>query len=192
MNNIRVWIKEHKSKKKFIVSSLVFGFMAILLIGEFIWLNYSVLKIIRNIVLLAGLFVMAWIDGESHRIPNKLLLMLCVFRMVLLVIECFIYYSLSLTIMFSAFLGMIAGTVIFGSCYLISRGGMGAGDVKLFAVIGFFTNIKSVMLIAFFSVCAAAVYSIAQLVRKKIDFKAAIPFGPFAMIGAVLTFALGI
>lgn len=192
MNNIRAWIEEHKSKKKFVASLIIFGIIAILLIGEFIWLKYSVLKIIRNIVLLAGLFVTAWIDGESHRIPNKLLLMMCGFRMLLLVIECFAYFSLSLTIVLSAFSGAVTGIIIFGICYLISRGGMGAGDVKLFAVIGFFTSIKSVMLIAFFSVCAAAVYSMAQLARKKINFKTAIPFGPFAVIGAIFTFALGI
>lgn len=191
MNGIRIWIENHKSKKNFIISSIIFAVILIMLIIEFIFLKYSFFKITRNVILLAALFAAAWIDSESHRIPNKLLLAMLCLRILLLVVECFTYFSFSITIILSSIFGAIAGSVIFGICYLVSRGGMGAGDVKLFAVIGFFTNIRSVMLIAFFSICAAAVYSVVQLIRKKIDFKTAIPFGPFVIIGTILTFALG-
>lgn len=186
------WIIDHKKNKKFVVSSMMMVLVLSLLIVEFTVFDYLFLKIIRYIGLLAGLFFLSWIDGETHKIPNTILLILLLFRGILLVLECCIYQSAVMTLLISALAGAMTGGVIFGICYLISRGGIGAGDVKLFIVIGFFTGSKAVMAIAFLAVCVAAIYSIVQLIRKKTDMKQTIPFGPFVLVGTILTYALGI
>ena len=80
---------------------------------------------------------------------------------------------------------------MFMLCYLISRGGIGVGDVKLFAVIGCFVGSGTILTLTFLSVVVSAAYSIIMLVLKKTGLKEEIPFAPFVLVGTVLTMALG-
>lgn len=192
MKQIEKWILDHKDNKRFIASLVIMAVVLSLLIGEFVMFEYVVVKIVRYVCLVAGLYFLAWIDGESHKIPNKVLLVLVGIRCVMLLVECCVYHYAAITFLISALGGAVTGGILFGICYLLSRGGIGAGDVKLFIVIGFFTNSRVVMVIAFLSVCVAAIYSIVQLVRKKTDMKKTIPFGPFVLVGTILTCVLGI
>lgn len=89
-------------------------------------------------------------------------------------------------------MGFLIGTIVFGACYLLSRGGMGAGDVKLMAVLGFFLGGSVIISVMVLAVFCSAIYSIVNLIRKKTSLKAEIPFAPFVMIGTVLAMALGV
>ena len=110
----------------------------------------------------------SWIDWNQKRIPNKILLFLLAVRGCLLVLE-----------------------GLFLLAHFISKGGVGMGDVKLFAVIGSYMGSGSITAALFLAVMSSAGYSVLMLILKKIKLKEEIPFAPFALVGTILTMALG-
>lgn len=192
MKNFAGWFKEHLQTRKFILSLIASILVGSGLIIEFHCFGYSKLKILRYLILLTGMFFIAWIDGEIHTIPNKFLLRLTLARFIILIMECLMYTPAMAALLIAAVLGSFTGAILFGSCYLLSRGGIGAGDVKLFMVIGFFTGTNVVVATAFLSVCIAAVYSIVLWIAHRIGLKQTIPFGPFVYIGMIIAFAMGV
>ena len=133
----------------------------------------------------------AWIDYRQKIIPNKILLILLNSRIVLLVLECVLYkeYWLSLLISFAA--GFFMGGGMFLLCYLLTGGGVGAGDVKLFAVAGFYLGSRKIFTAAFLSVLFAAVYAGIKLLLRRTDLKEEIPLGPFVFLGTAAALILG-
>jgi leader peptidase (prepilin peptidase)/N-methyltransferase len=63
---------------------------------------------------------------------------------------------------------------------------MGGGDVKLLAMIGVFTGWQGVLFTLFSASLIGSVIGIAWVYINHKDMKAAIPFGPFLSIGALI------
>ncbi len=92
-----------------------------------------------------------------------------------------------------SFLGSLAGA---GSLYLVAefyyfftkREGIGGGDVKLFAFIGSFLGLRSLLPIIFISSLMGAVIGISVAIIQNVQHKRhlAVPFGPFLSIGALI------
>lgn len=78
-----------------------------------------------------------------------------------------------------ASLGLLAGGGITLLIALASRGGMGGGDIKLFAVIGFLTGWFDLIPTFFLAVLLGAVTGIGLIIFKEKTGKTALPFGPF-------------
>lgn len=191
MEQIVFRIKEQMKDKKCRIYTAVALLVTAALCVEFYLLEYSFLKILRYAVLAGALFLLAWIDQKSKRIPNKILAGLIAARIVILVFEWMVFPDLGLSLLFSSVAGALIGGGMFMVCYLISRGGIGAGDVKLFAVIGWIVGSGSILTVSFLTVMVSAGYSIIMLLLKKTSLKEEIPFAPFILVGTVLTMALG-
>ena len=76
------------------------------------------------------------------------------------------------------------------ACRLISRGGIGAGDVKLFALIGFYFGIIPTMNMMFYTTFLAAIAAAFLLISKKAKMKSTLALGPFAFIGLNIYYIL--
>lgn len=74
---------------------------------------------------------------------------------------------------------------------LISRGGMGWGDIKLAALIGFVTGFPLVFVAIFFAIIIGGITAAILLVLKIKGRKDAIPFGPFLCLAAMATLFWG-
>lgn len=187
LQRIKIQLKD----RKFRIYAGLGIIVGIVLCAEFLMFSYSILKCVRYLVLLAATFVIAWIDRHERRIPNRILLILLGIRAVLLVGEWTLVPSMGLSLLISSLMGMLIGGGLFLLAYFISRGGVGMGDVKLFAVIGTYVGTGSIMALVFITALAAALYSIIMLILKKIKLKEEIPFAPFVLVGIILTMALG-
>ena len=71
------------------------------------------------------------------------------------------------------------------------KGGLGMGDVKLAAVLGWYLGGALIWFDLVISLSLAAIYSIVQLIRKKLNMKDSIPLAPFFSVGTVLILLLG-
>jgi len=91
----------------------------------------------------------------------------------------------------SALLGGTTGFVILLLPYIISRGGMGAGDVKLAGFIGMVNGYPLVLVALFVGIVSGGVVAIGLLVSRIVGRKDAIPFGPFLAVGAVVSMVWG-
>lgn len=88
-------------------------------------------------------------------------------------------------------LGGAIGLVVFLLLALVSRGGMGFGDVKLAALIGLATGFPLVLLALIMGAILGGLAAIVLLATRKRGRKEAIPFAPFLAAAAMVTLLWG-
>jgi leader peptidase (prepilin peptidase)/N-methyltransferase len=91
----------------------------------------------------------------------------------------------------SAALGGAIGFGIFLLIALISRGGMGWGDVKLAALIGLATGFPLVFLAIIMGAILGGTVAVALVIAGKRKRRETIPFGPFLAAAAMITLLWG-
>lgn len=132
----------------------------------------------------AFMIVVAFIDLEHYIVPNKLVLLgLGAGAIFLLLIKDTSYTS--------PLWGLISGTGFLLLLALVSRGGLGGGDIKLAAVLGLFLGWPLAPLSVFLGCCLAGLTGIILICAKKKNSKDAIPFAPFLGVGGYITMLWG-
>lgn len=181
---------KQKPSNKFLIAILG---LTILAIYAFHFYGYGIIKIIRYILLMYFLIIIAQIDAKSKRIPNQIIISMLWMRLIILIIEIILNIRLGYTLqlILAPIMGLLFGGGIFLISYIISRKGIGMGDVKLFAVIGAYTGPGVLMPCIIISLFLSALYSIIMLVRKKLTLKDSFAFGPFAAVGTIITLLVG-
>lgn len=133
---------------------------------------------------LSLLVTATFIDLEHQIIPNKLNLFGALGGFILNLLT----ENLGLMGMF---LGFLAGGGIMFLISVLSKGGMGGGDVKLAAVIGILLGWKMTLLSLLLAFILGGVGGLILLLLKKKGKKDMIPFGPFLALGALLAVLAG-
>ncbi|PWW19649.1 type 4 prepilin peptidase 1 [Cytobacillus oceanisediminis] len=88
-------------------------------------------------------------------------------------------------------LGAFAGFLLLFAIAVISKGGMGGGDIKLYFLIGIVLGFKLTMLSFFLATLAGAVYGFGGMLLGKYKKRQPVPFGPFIAAGAILAYFYG-
>ena len=114
-------------------------------------------------------------------IPNKVLLF---FTPLIIIIRLFVPTDP----WFDAYLGAVIGFLILFIIAVVSRGGMGGGDIKYFGVLGFFLGVKAVVLTLIVASFLGLIYGVIMRMSNKLKKKQAIPFGPFIGIAALISY----
>jgi len=91
----------------------------------------------------------------------------------------------------SAALGGAIGFAIFLLIALVSRGGMGWGDVKLAALIGLATGFPLVFVAIIMGAILGGIVAVPLLIAKKRNRRQTVPFGPFLGVAAMITLLWG-
>ena len=91
----------------------------------------------------------------------------------------------------SSLIGFLAGGGLYYAIAVLSKGGMGGGDIKMMAMVGALTGWKSVILTTFLGSFTGAIVGVFLMVFKGKGRKTKIPFGPFLALGAVVTLFFG-
>lgn len=112
-----------------------------------------------NLLLLPGILAPAvYSDLHSHRIPNKLIIL------GLLVALAFQLAASATQGLWSGLLGAVIGLACFMPFYAMRA--MGAGDVKLMAVVGFFMSPMGALYAALFSLLAGGLGALVYLMWR--------------------------
>ncbi|MBU0576475.1 prepilin peptidase [Patescibacteria group bacterium] len=94
--------------------------------------------------------------------------------------------------LWAAILGMVITVIFFGSLWWLTKGrGMGLGDVKLVAPIALLLGWPKVIVGIFLSFILGGIVAVGLLVSGKRKMGQVIPFGPFIIIGTILSLAVG-
>ncbi|WP_050615928.1 prepilin peptidase [Bacillus testis] len=134
---------------------------------------------------LISLLVIVTVSDLAYMlIPDKILI---VFAGIFLVLMLFLD-SLN---PIDSLLGAIVGFALLLLIALVSKGGMGGGDIKLFAVLGLALGVKLTLLALFFSVFYGAVIGIILMAAGVVKKKQPVPFGPFIALGALTSYYFG-
>jgi leader peptidase (prepilin peptidase)/N-methyltransferase len=86
----------------------------------------------------------------------------------------------------NAMAGVGLGGGLFFLVAVLSRGGMGGGDIKLIAMIGAFLGWQAVLIKIFLGAFCGALVGLSLMLLKKKGRKDPLPFGPFLAMGALL------
>lgn len=90
-----------------------------------------------------------------------------------------------------AYVGALLGFGLLYVIAVISKGGMGGGDIKLFFVLGLFVGVKGIVLTLFLAAFFGMLYGFILIELKKEKRKQPIPFAPFIGLAVLLSFAFG-
>jgi leader peptidase (prepilin peptidase)/N-methyltransferase len=88
-------------------------------------------------------------------------------------------------------IGLLSGSGLFYLIAILSRGGMGGGDIKMMAMVGAFTGWKSILLTTFAASLLGSIVGIFLMIFKGKGRKTKIPFGPFLAVGAIIALFYG-
>jgi leader peptidase (prepilin peptidase)/N-methyltransferase len=129
---------------------------------------------------------LAAIDLEHHRLPDVLTSSLYLFGLILISLDAVMSHWVHQ--LHNAFIASIVLGAFYWIVNLLSKGGMGMGDVKLATSIGLFTGYTSALAVYVASMTGFALGSlvgVSLVLAKKATRKSAVPFGPFMLVGAV-------
>lgn len=145
---------------------------------------------LRWLILIFGVYIISYIDYREHLILNRLIIGLLVIRLCFLIYETIIAFENIKLVLIPPALGALIGGMIILVALLISRKGIGMGDVKLFTIIGLYVGSSYIVPTLFLSILFSALAGIFLLVSKKAKMKDSIPMAPFALAGTVASFIL--
>jgi leader peptidase (prepilin peptidase)/N-methyltransferase len=91
----------------------------------------------------------------------------------------------------SSIIGLLAGGGLFYAIAVLSKGGMGGGDIKMMGMVGALTGWKSVLLTTFLGSLTGAVFGVFLMIFRGKGRKTKIPFGPFLALGSVVALFFG-
>jgi prepilin signal peptidase PulO-like enzyme (type II secretory pathway) len=148
----------------------------------------SVAEMLLQYMLLCMMASVALMDFKYHFIPNKVLLVFLLLWFAVVGVEVIYSTEYGLVLFSKGMFGALVGGMIFLLCYLLSRGQLGAGDVKLVFVMGLYVTGDRIIGSVLYGVIACLIYSVIQLLRKKIGLKDGVPLAPFLCIGTVVTY----
>ncbi len=98
--------------------------------------------------------------------------------------------SMGMRVAYAA-LGGAIGFAIFLLIAIISRGGMGWGDVKLAALIGLATGFPLVIVAIIMAAILGGVVAVALVIARRKKRRETVPFGPFLALAAMVTLLWG-
>ena len=87
--------------------------------------------------------------------------------------------------------GLFLAGGLFLAIVLLSRGGMGGGDVTLIGALGFVLGWRKILLTIFLSFILGSIISVFLLATKIKTRKDPIPFGPFIILAFFITVLWG-
>ncbi len=141
-------------------------------------------ELIVALTLVSLLQIITVSDLAYMIIPNKVLLL---FLFIIVMERTFI----PLTPWYDPILGAITGFVLLYVIAIVSKGGMGGGDIKLFAVLGFFLGLSNLLLAFFLATFVGTVIGVFGMIAGQVKRKKPMPFGPSIAIGSLIAYFYG-
>lgn len=141
-------------------------------------------ELFTAIVFISLLMIILVTDIAYMLIPNKILLFFLPLAIIARIIS-------PLTPWYDAIIGAVVGFVLLAIIIIVSKGGMGAGDMKLFGVIGIILGWQNVLLTFFLASLFGAVIGIILIWAKVIKRRQPVPFGPYIVAGAIISYFYG-
>lgn len=141
-------------------------------------------ELITALLLMSILMIILVSDITYMLIPNKVLLFFLPLFIMMRIIQ-------PLEPWWSALIGGGIAFLLLAIIILVSKGGMGAGDMKLFGLLGIVLGLSKVLLTFFLSCLLGAVIGMCLLFFKIIKRKQPIPFGPFIIAATIISYFYG-
>lgn len=142
------------------------------------------IELVMAISLISMLIIVFVTDLSYMVIPNKVLLFFLPLFIIIRIIN-------PLNPWWTSISGAVFAFLLIAIIIIVSKGGMGAGDMKLFGVLGLVLGFKNVLLTFFLASLIGTIIGGFQRLTKQIEKGQAIPFGPSIVIATIITYFYG-
>lgn len=146
--------------------------------------------ILRFEALIVFGYIISVEDMKNKRIPNVLVLLMLAAWGLISLPRFFVNMEKGLEALVASVLGAALAFGVFLSVYILSKKGLGGGDVKFMAVAGLYLGIGGVMPAMLIGTILAAAVGLLLLAFKCINQKDSIPLAPFLYAGILVTIFL--
>ena len=173
--------KVFKSKLPFVVLPVIMAVIYILQAGRtdaFTLLRYEIIAVFGYIAAVG--------DIKTKHIPNTLILAMLVVWVCVTAVYLLFDIHAAVSIIVSSVLGFAVSGTMFLIVYLLSRRGLGGGDVKFMASAGLYLGVSGSLTAIFIGTTLAALVGLVLLILKKIGRKDAFPLAPFLYAGILV------
>ena len=185
---------EPLTKKKLIILSAV---SAVVLLGLAVLFpltanphEWDVFSMMRAVLVIVFSWFAAVIDQKFRVIPNKLTLCVLLVGMAVIAAEIILSSDTWQGVIMYALLGAAISGGIFLIANLVSKNGLGMGDVKLMALIGLYVGMERSLGIAMWTMVLAALTGGVLMMVKKAKLKTELALAPFFFLGAAVSNAM--
>ncbi|WP_107841579.1 prepilin peptidase [Metasolibacillus meyeri] len=158
-------------------------FTGLLFAFSYWWFGFS-LELFIALLFISLLIIITVSDIAYMLIPDKVLL----FFLPLLIIGRVLS---PLQPWWDSLLGAAIGFGLLLLIAVVSKGGMGGGDIKLFLLLGLVLGTVNTLLTLFLAAAIGMIVGIVQLKIRKKDRKTPIPFGPSIALAAIIIYFYG-
>ncbi|WP_405102521.1 prepilin peptidase [Oceanobacillus sp. FSL H7-0719] len=141
-------------------------------------------ELITALLLISMLMIIFVSDLKYMIIQNRILLFFLPFFL-------FMRFIVPLGSWWSPIAGGLGAFLLVALLIILSRGGMGAGDMKLFAVLGIVLGHEKIFLTFFLACFCGAFIGILLMLFKLVKRKQPIPFGPYIVFAALISYFYG-
>ena len=149
------------------------------------------IDILKIFIVLLGCGIAAIWDRAKKIIPNKLIIVMIVIRVVIFIFEFIFRNTVIFQIIINSLLGLGISFLLLSIFSILSKGGLGMGDVKLISTIGFYCGTYLVFNSVFISLVLCTIISVISILVKKRKIKDKVAFGPYIFIGVVVSVMIG-
>lgn len=146
----------------------------------------NIVSLIYSIIFISCSINIVFIDLAIRRIPNELLLTMLIVSLAKFIAEPLIYEGSIKQNLILAVVGIVCGFVLFSLPQKLGRY-IGAGDIKLSAVIGFSLGVVGYLQAMIIMALIMLVYLVILLVTKKGNMKSFAPMGPALCVGSIIS-----
>lgn len=144
---------------------------------------------LKRVCLLCVLWPIAYTDIKEYRIPNKFIALGLIYRILIVFVELWMGEPIVASLISElAAAGILL--VATGLCRLCIKNAIGAGDMKLFIVMGLLLGLEGMWSAVFLSLIVSFFIAVFVLVTKKKSRNDNIPFGPAITLGTYLSIML--
>lgn len=167
-------------------------YSVIIILNIFVWKN-DIWSVVKNSLVFLWLVPIALIDYKEQIIPNKLVVVGLIYWVIFIIVDCFVLKNNPLfDIIKVSFWGMLLGGLLFLIPSIITKNGVGMGDVKLFGTLGLIYGFSlsestNVFTIIFLTIVLIFFVGIVLIICQKATRKSTLPMAPYLFMA--FTFA---
>jgi len=147
----------------------------------------TVVNMFRLALLILLSYIAMIIDIKTKQIPNVLVLIMITVWLILIVPVLFYDTGYGINMLTDSLFGLLSGGGLFLLVYVISRKGLGGGDVKFMAAAGLFLGFSETVPAILYGTVLAAITGLVLILLKKINRKDTMPLVPFLFVGIIIT-----
>jgi Flp pilus assembly protein protease CpaA len=169
-----------EQEKKFTNLNMGIGvaLFVIIAIAGYMLLGFTIEYLIY-LCALSPMIVMAIQDIKEHYFSNEFVWLMLAFGIILIPTNPFV-----------SLLNVLLGVALLGGgmagLSVITKGQIGMGDAKLFAILALYFGAKSAFMILMYSLILSAIVSLVLITVKRAGRKTEIPFVPFIALGVIV------